>query len=295
MPESGSRPPVAAVAVAAAQGAAPPLSVTVPLGPGRNGTQEGTATLTADGSRTIVTIDITPGEPGVPQPAHIHEGSCPNVGAVAFPLQDVVDGRSTTTVEASLSELLSGGLSINVHRSQAAIAEYTSCGNIPRGVVAVLGPGRDASQPGLAALVSRDGQTEVVIAIVPGDAGVAQPAHVHEGSCPEVGAVAFALNDVVGGRSTTLLNAPLEQVVTGTRAINVHRSQQEIAAYVACGAISAAQETPTPAATATPAAPPSGNAGLRADGGDGSRLLWFAAVLGLVVAGGAYRLRRRAS
>jgi len=281
------------VSAAAAQSTAPPLSVTVPLGPGRDGTQQGTATLTADGPRTIVAIDITPGEPGVPQPAHIHEGSCPDVGPVAHPLQDVVDGASTTTVEASLAELLSGGFAINIHRSQTAIAEYTACGNIPRGVVAVLGPGRDGSQPGSAALISRDGQTEVVVAIVPGEPGVAQPAHVHDGACPEVGPVAFALTDIVDGRSTTLIDTPLEQVVSGNRAINVHRSQQEIQAYVACGAISTAQETPTGAAT--PGAPPSGNAGLRGESGDAGTALLLAALLALALAGGALWLVRRAS
>ena len=254
-----------------AQDGASPLSVTVDLGPGRDGDQQGTATLTALGSQTSVSISITPGEAGVGQPVHIHEGMCPGVGAVAFPLTNIVDGTSTTVVDAALADLLSGNYSINVHKSQSEITLYTSCGNIPEGVVATLGAGRDGSQPGAAALVARGTQTEVIISIAPGPAGIGQPVHVHEGMCPGVGAVAFPLTNVVDGTSTTVLDAPLPSVVTGTRSINVHKSQDEIQVYVSCGNISTAQEpspTPTTPATptepaATPAPPTTGNAGLQ--------------------------------
>lgn len=278
---------VAGWSPARAQDGAAPLSVTVDLGPGRDGDQQGTATLTAMGAQTMVSIAITPGEPGVGQPVHIHEGMCPGVGAVAFPLTNIVDGTSTTVVDATLGALLSGNYSINVHKSQAEIALYTSCGNIPQGVVATLGPGRDESQPGAAALVARGNQTEVIISIAPGPPGVGQPVHIHEGTCPGVGAVAFPLSNVVDGTSTTLLDTPLSAVATGTRSINVHKSQEEIQLYVSCGAISVAQEpSPTPATptqpATTPAAPPTGNAGLHAPSSQESHWLLIVGVLAML-------------
>lgn len=108
-------------------------TVTITMGPGRDASQTGTATLTAQGNQTQVVINIQSGGAGVQQPAHIHQGSCPGVGAVAFPLTNVVDGTSTTMVNATLASLRTGSFSINVHRgtSQADLAIYVSCGNIP--------------------------------------------------------------------------------------------------------------------------------------------------------------------
>jgi hypothetical protein len=106
-------------------------AVTVTLGPGRDASQPGTAVLTARGNQTEVVINIAPGAAGVAQPVHIHEGACPGVGAVKFPLTNIVDGKSTTTVDSPLSGLQTGSFSINAHRSQAEVAVYTACGNIP--------------------------------------------------------------------------------------------------------------------------------------------------------------------
>ena len=108
-------------------------SVTVTMGAGRDASQTGTATLTAQGSQTQVVVNIQPGGAGVAQPGHIHQGSCPGVGAVAFPLTNVVDGTSTTVVNASLDSLRTGGYSINIHQdgTQAGLGVYVSCGGIP--------------------------------------------------------------------------------------------------------------------------------------------------------------------
>jgi hypothetical protein len=96
-----------------------------------NGSGEsGTATLTAMGAKTRVVLAIT-GEPASgDQPAHIHTGACPAVGNVAYPLHDVVGGKSTTTVSASLSSLTSGTYAINVHESKAQMTKYVSCADV---------------------------------------------------------------------------------------------------------------------------------------------------------------------
>jgi plastocyanin len=106
-------------------------SITVTLGPGRDGSQPGTATLTPQGNQTEVDINITPGAAGVPQPVHIHDGTCDTLGAVQYPLTNIVEGKSTTMVNVPLSSLLTGNFAINVHKSQAEINTYVACGTIP--------------------------------------------------------------------------------------------------------------------------------------------------------------------
>lgn len=98
--------------------------------PGLAPSQEGTATLTAKGDQTEVVVNIKAGAAGVAQPAHIHDGNCPNVAGVKYPLTNVVDGKSTTTVNAKLADLQTGKFGINVHKSEPEIAVYVSCGDI---------------------------------------------------------------------------------------------------------------------------------------------------------------------
>jgi hypothetical protein len=92
------------------------------------------------------------------------------------------------------------------------------------------------------------------------------PAHIHAGSCPEVGDVVFPLTDVahmdamgmpmasvetpatpMAGMegvemgdiavSTSVVDASLEDILAAEHAINVHLSADEIDTYIACGAI----------------------------------------------------------
>jgi hypothetical protein len=93
--------------------------------------QSGTANITSDGDQVIVSIEIDPGPDGEPQPVHIHEGNCRDLGDVAFPLEDVVDGVSESTADVSLSELISGDYAINVHLSEDQMDVYVACGTTP--------------------------------------------------------------------------------------------------------------------------------------------------------------------
>ncbi len=93
--------------------------------------QTGTATLTARGNQTEVVLDLRAGAAGVAQPAHIHDGTCAANGGVHFPLTNVSDGKSTTTVNVALRDLETGKFYVNVHRSAPEIAVSTSCGDIP--------------------------------------------------------------------------------------------------------------------------------------------------------------------
>ena len=105
--------------------------VTINLGAGRDADQSpGTAVLTAQGDKTQVVVTIKPGAAGVAQPGHIHEGSCPGVGAVKFSLTSAMDGKSTTVINSALKDLMAGGLAINFHKSAQELSVYVACGNI---------------------------------------------------------------------------------------------------------------------------------------------------------------------
>ena len=71
------------------------------------------------------------GSDGGPHPAHIHEGSCADLDPEpAFPLEDVVDGRSETTVDVDLSELTLNEYAVNVHESPENSANYVACADV---------------------------------------------------------------------------------------------------------------------------------------------------------------------
>jgi LPXTG-motif cell wall-anchored protein len=110
---------------------APAGAVRLALGPGRDATQAGYVEFMAMGNQTKVNIVAQSGGAGVQQPAHIHVGTCPGVGAVAFPLSNVVDGLSETTVNASWATIQATQHSVNTHKSAAEVAVYTACVNIP--------------------------------------------------------------------------------------------------------------------------------------------------------------------
>ncbi|MBI5034273.1 MAG: hypothetical protein HZB51_27445 [Chloroflexi bacterium] len=209
-------------------------SVVVQLAAGRDGDQSGTATLTSKGDKTDVVINIKPGAAGVAQPAHVHEGACPVPGAVKYPLKEIVDGKSTTTLDVSLQQLLAGGFAINAHQSAAEVGKYVACGAIPQGSVVALGAGRDGNQPGAAILTAQGTKTQIDLFIKPLP-GTVHPAHVHEGACPVPGGVKYPLKEVVDGRSTTVVEAALADLLKGGFAINAHLSSAEVGKYVSCG------------------------------------------------------------
>ncbi|MFN8499405.1 MAG: CHRD domain-containing protein [Anaerolineae bacterium] len=115
-------------------------TVTVPLAAENNSGQTGTATLTAMGDQTQVVINVPAGPGGTPQPAHIHDGTCAAPGKVVWPLTNVVDGKSTTMVNAKLADIATGGYLINIHKSAAEVSVYTSCGQVPQQAGAAAQP-----------------------------------------------------------------------------------------------------------------------------------------------------------
>lgn len=92
--------------------------------------QTGSVTLKADGDKTVVMIAVTPGAAGVPQPAHIHSGTCEVTAGIDFGLENVMDGKSTTTVSAKLADIVSKDRVVIVHKSGPEAAVYTACGAV---------------------------------------------------------------------------------------------------------------------------------------------------------------------
>ncbi len=110
-----------------------PSTKTIALSAQNASGQGGTAVLTStkDG-KVSVTLTLKGGKFTGPQPAHIHVGSCPNPGAVKYPLTNVVNGKSVTMLNITMSELLASSdkLAINVHKSPKEISNYTACGDL---------------------------------------------------------------------------------------------------------------------------------------------------------------------
>jgi len=102
--------------------------------------ETGTVSLAATrNNSTTVTMAIT-GAPAGAQPAHIHKGTCAKLGAVVYPLSNVVDGKSTSTVKASLADLAGGDYAVNVHKSLSDIRTYVACADLAKPVTPASSP-----------------------------------------------------------------------------------------------------------------------------------------------------------
>lgn len=142
---------------ASAQGSA----ITVTLAGQNNSGIAGTATLTPMGDQIRVVINVT-GEPaGASEPAHIHEGTCANLNpAPKYPLANVVNGTSSTTVNVPLATLTSGQFAINMHKSAQELSVYVACGDVKATPAAAPATGAGGlaqsgrTAPGLAAILA---------------------------------------------------------------------------------------------------------------------------------------------
>lgn len=105
--------------------------VTVTLSEQNSSKESGIATLMEVDGKVKVTLKMTGAPSGVAQPAHIHIGACPEVGAVKYPLTSPVDGMSETMLDVTLAKLKSElPLGINVHKSVPEAKVYVSCGDL---------------------------------------------------------------------------------------------------------------------------------------------------------------------
>lgn len=105
--------------------------VTVVLSEQNKSGESGTATLSEKDGKVKVTLNMTGAPKDVAQPAHIHIGKCPDVGAVKYPLTSPVNGTSETMLDVTFAQLKSElPLGINVHKSATEASVYVSCGDV---------------------------------------------------------------------------------------------------------------------------------------------------------------------
>jgi hypothetical protein len=196
-----------------------------------------------------------------------------------------------------------------------ALAAYTTQGALAQDdVVVPINELNDSGVSGDASLTDNGDGTTTVDILVDGATG-GHPAHIHSGTCAELGDVVYPLTDVdASGESVTVVDVPLADLLSGgPYAINIHLSADEIGTYVACGdiqqeAAAGSEATPAAAAAASPTAAASPAAGVGGTesvtsigtsgvgttfGGTNSFLALAIGAAALFVMAGAYSLRRR--
>jgi hypothetical protein len=89
------------------------------------------------------------------------------------------------------------------------------------------------------------GKTRVALQLSGAGSGP-EPAHIHPGSCAQLDPTpAFTLTNVVNGTSTTDVDSSLEQLTSGSYAVHLHKSQDELTVYVACADIAGSAQPAT--------------------------------------------------
>ena len=100
-----------------------------------------------------------------------------------------------------------------------------------------LTPQNNSGESGTAVLTEVGTKTKVVLNLKGAPAGVAQPVHVHKGTCTKLDPKpAYGLTTLSGGKSETTIDVPIGDLRKGY-AINGHKSAQEASTYVFCGNI----------------------------------------------------------
>jgi hypothetical protein len=105
--------------------------LTVRLAEQNGSGQSGTATFIVDGDRTRIVLELT-NPSDVPQPAHVHSGSCDDLGDPVVALTGVEDGRSETEARMTLERLRQGDLVIHAHKSDVEFDVSVACAPIER-------------------------------------------------------------------------------------------------------------------------------------------------------------------
>ncbi len=221
-----------------------PLSV--PLAAQADSGVTGTVTFTPDGDQTTVLVELEGDTSTDPHPAHIHDGTCTDFQAEpAYPLENVVDGRSESTVDASIDELLDEPYIVNVHKSEAEIGTYIACGPVvstdSEQVVDLAAQGA-AGVAGTATMTPQDDGSTLVVIELEGDTSTEpHPAHIHLGTCAKFDASPlYPLENVVDGTSETTVDASIAELTAKPAILNVHESEAKLQNYISCGVVAAA-------------------------------------------------------
>ncbi len=95
----------------------------------------------------------------------------------------------------------------------------------------------NSGETGTATLLQSTDGPLLVIVRTSGGGDVAQPVHIHKGTCEKLDPKpAYPLTTLMNGKSETKLpNIKLSMLEAGTYAINIHKSTTDLGTYVACG------------------------------------------------------------
>lgn len=211
--------------------------------------EDGSAQLTDQGDGTTkVELLMLNAPEGAVQPAHIHKGSCATLDpAPAYPLNNIVEGKSTTVVKVTLAELTSAKYAINVHKSAAEAAVYVSCGNLPTGTTTSSGP--LTLEQALARLLDQAQELEATVKKHEADASQAAYDLYHG---------TFAANEDAIKAKDAATQTRLEDAMHGIRDALAAGdwSKSEVAAEALVQAVQAAQKTVVGTADTSSAASP---------------------------------------
>jgi Cu/Zn superoxide dismutase len=120
-----------------------------------------------------------------------------------------------------------------------AVMQLAPAGAATSSLKVTLDAQNGSGETGTATLTQVGSDVQVVIALK-GAPTTAQPAHIHNGVCSDLGGVVHPLSNVVNGSSTTTVKGvTIDGLLKQTSAINVHESADNISKYVACGNITA--------------------------------------------------------
>jgi plastocyanin len=183
-----------------------------------------------------------------PHPAHIHAGTCAELGDVVVPLTDVTYPEGTASgpesahpvkisegnrVEIPLADIIDGGHAINVHLSAEEIGTYIACGDIG-GIVHDMEGGdgselvialqelNDSGHVGTAWLGEVDGATMVTVALIePDEMGAASTEAAQDAAPADAAAEATAVEIVDFAYNPPSVTVPVGGSVTWTNADGV--------------------------------------------------------------------------
>lgn len=121
---------------------------------------------------------------------------------------------------------------------QAAVRPTPVPRSVQRTLTIKLDPQGGSGRSGMAVLAEIQGKVKVVMNLSGPSGGVLRPAHIHSGSCANIGTVKYSLSSLAEGASQTDLDVSLDQLMTQLPlAINIHKSPEEPSIYLACGDI----------------------------------------------------------
>ncbi|MBI4135930.1 MAG: hypothetical protein HY481_00030 [Candidatus Vogelbacteria bacterium] len=115
-----------------------PLASTTPimvrLAAENSSGETGQAVLTEVDGQVKMTIEMSGVPKDLPQPAHLHKGTCEVLGEPIYTLSSVLNGASETTLPVSLAAITDKlPLALNVHKSAAEMNVYVACGEVTNG------------------------------------------------------------------------------------------------------------------------------------------------------------------